>query len=286
MGLRSSAGLAAGMHLALSLGAAAQIPNDTFLVFVVYDPPAAVLQDTVTGLIGGWGWQPPASPTYIERQLVYVRDPDGGRLGCDPPVNAAELAGRIAYISRGVCEFGQKGLNAQNAGAAGFVVHNDDRVPDTDCSLVIMAPASVGAQVTIPGAFMSRCSAVQVMPLVASGIRARGCLSWDPTGFCPSVVVSTDGDVDPAGPVRVSPAQPTVFASSTHVFVRVPAAQDVRIVVLDALGRHVRELYDGTLSAALAHRFTFDGAGLPVGVYFVRVTGETFAETRPAVLSR
>jgi hypothetical protein len=66
----------------------------------------------------------------------------------------------------------------------------------------------------------------------------------------------------------------------------VPAAQDVRIVVLDALGRHVRELYDGTLSAALPHRFTFDGAGLPAGVYFVRVTGETFAETRPAVLSR
>jgi hypothetical protein len=286
MRLHSAAGLAAGLHLAFSLGAAAQIPNDTFLVFVVYDPPAAVLQDTVTGLIGGWGWQPPASPTYLERQLVYVRDPDGGRLGCEPPVNAAELAGRIAYISRGVCEFGQKGLNAQNAGAAGFVVHSDDRVPDTDCSLVIMAPASVGSQVTIPGAFMSRCSAVQVIPLVAGGIRARGCVSWDPTGFCPSVVVSTGAGSDGASPVRVSEARPTVFATSTEVGVRVATPRDVRVEVLDGLGRRVRVLHDGPLAAAVTHYFRFDGAGLPGGVYLVRVTGATFAETRAVVLSR
>ncbi len=58
--------------------------------------------------------------------------------------NAAQLAGKIALIDRGTCQFGFKCLQAQQAGAIAVIVFNN--VGGT----VIMAPGDVGNQVTIP----------------------------------------------------------------------------------------------------------------------------------------
>jgi flagellar hook assembly protein FlgD len=49
-----------------------------------------------------------------------------------------------------------------------------------------------------------------------------------------------------------------------------PEAADVRASVYDVLGRQVVVLHDGRLAAG-THRFAFDGASLPAGVYLVRV---------------
>ena len=45
--------------------------------------------------------------------------------GCSPAVNAAELAGNIALIERGVCAFVDKVANAEAAGAIAVIVFND-----------------------------------------------------------------------------------------------------------------------------------------------------------------
>jgi hypothetical protein len=44
---------------------------------------------------------------------------------CDVPSNVAELAGKIALVARGTCTFVVKVKNAQLAGAAGVIIHNN-----------------------------------------------------------------------------------------------------------------------------------------------------------------
>ncbi len=64
--------------------------------------------------------------------------------GCDPLVGFTP--GNIAFIDRGTCEFGVKGLNAQNAGASAAIVANSQ----DGTVLVNMGGGVVGDQVTIP----------------------------------------------------------------------------------------------------------------------------------------
>ncbi len=85
--------------------------------------------------------------TGLDGDLVPVDDGSGelGIEGCGALVNGAELAGNIALIKRGNCEFGLKSLNAEQAGAIAAVIYNN--VGDATVS---MGAGLVGAQVTIP----------------------------------------------------------------------------------------------------------------------------------------
>ncbi len=83
-----------------------------------------------------------------------------GAYCCDSIVNPSELAGKIAYISRGACSFSDKIWNAEKAGAIGVIVAN--RAPigldagTHTAGLVNMggtAPAS--DSITIPAIFIS-----------------------------------------------------------------------------------------------------------------------------------
>merc|ERR1719218_183371 len=57
------------------------------------------------------------------------------------------MDGKIALIRRGACFFTSKVINAQNAGAIGAIIYNDDR-PGT----VVMSGPDVG--VSIPSVFI------------------------------------------------------------------------------------------------------------------------------------
>ena len=63
---------------------------------------------------------------------------------CEDIVNAADIAGKIALINRGGCEFGSKALRAQNAGAVAVIVCNFEN------SVINMAAGGDGTQVNIP----------------------------------------------------------------------------------------------------------------------------------------
>jgi len=59
-------------------------------------------------------------------ELVEARDGTGQpTLACGQLVNAGQVAGKIALVDRGVCNFTVKVKNAQNAGARGVVVVNN-----------------------------------------------------------------------------------------------------------------------------------------------------------------
>jgi|GEM_PF-281383 len=63
---------------------------------------------------------------------------------CSPLVNSAQLAGNVALIVRGGCDFDVKIVNAGNAGAVGVLVYNDEVAPfemDSEGLLIATIPA-------------------------------------------------------------------------------------------------------------------------------------------------
>lgn len=95
---------------------------------------------------------------FIEDTLAIVDDgtpgdnPEGNPVsaeGCFPLINGVDVNGKIAVIYRNTCEFGEKALNAQNAGAVGAIIINRD--PE----VVGMAGGTQGANVTIPVVMIS-----------------------------------------------------------------------------------------------------------------------------------
>ena len=83
---------------------------------------------------------------------------------------------------------------------------------------------------------------------------------------------------------RLSAAYPNPFNPRTSFELAVRQTQHVTVSVFDMLGRRVATLFDGTMTANETRSFSFDGAGLPSGLYLYRAEGETFSATRQALL--
>lgn len=84
------------------------------------------LTGTLSGEIvfGTAGFGAPATPDNFGGEIVIGDDGVGvGVDGCEPLVN--DVAGKIAFVDRGACGFTVKALNAQNAGATGVVIGNN-----------------------------------------------------------------------------------------------------------------------------------------------------------------
>lgn len=88
------------------------------------------------------------------------------------------------------------------------------------------------------------------------------------------------------GAFALSEAYPNPTTARTQIDLVLDAAQQVDVVVYDVLGRRVADLFDGRLGAGEARTFSFDASALPAGLYFIRATGETFAETRQVSITR
>jgi hypothetical protein len=120
--------------------------------------PAAVVgnyTNTWADPASGWGCPDFTQPgIYVQGFLEMADDgtpgtnPEGNPISaeaCNPLINGAAMAGKIAVIFRNTCEFGTKAINAQNAGAIGVIIIN--RNPNEWLS---MGAGVDGANVTIP----------------------------------------------------------------------------------------------------------------------------------------
>ena len=76
---------------------------------------------------------------------------------------------------------------------------------------------------------------------------------------------------------------PNPFNPSTNVTYDVATRSHVRIALHDALGRHLGNLVDETTEAG-SHTFTFDGANLQSGTYYLTMTAGDFVQTRSMTL--
>ena len=120
--------------------------------------PVELVANTPPGIAGsysgsGANFGPIFDQTGQSGDLQLVDDgtaPNGD--SCEPSP-AGSLAGQIAILDRGGCEFGVKVLNAENAGAvAAVVVNNDAANPD---ATIGMGPGVSGGAVTIRSMMVS-----------------------------------------------------------------------------------------------------------------------------------
>ena len=142
---------------------------------------------------GSWAGYPdmndPANAVIGELAVVRDATPTADSAGCETLINPDEIAGKIAIVYRGDCNFDQKGLNAQNAGAIAVMVVN--RLGDDMISA--MACVDLCGSVTIPYVFVQGEPVLNWRPEVDAGtlqafIGNKNGLFDNDIGTVPSIV--------------------------------------------------------------------------------------------------
>ena len=105
----------------------------------------------------------------ILENLVVVRDgtPTADSAGCEALINPDEIAGKIALAYRGDCNFDQKMLMAQNAGAIGLIIVN--RLGE-QIDFDVMSCVDLCAEVTIPAVLIEGAAVVDWRPEIDAGV--------------------------------------------------------------------------------------------------------------------
>lgn len=147
-----------------NLGVVIDAPNtsaeaDAFLtgfnVDLVVNSGAAAGTYNGYGALFGAGW---GNTDGVTLDMEIVNDGAGTSTtdGCEPLVGFTP--GRIAFLDRGSCEFGLKALHAEQAGADGVIIA-DNQVSTLPFN---MAPGAVGRQVTIPVMYITQADATTI----------------------------------------------------------------------------------------------------------------------------
>jgi Zn-dependent metalloprotease len=103
----------------------------------------------------------------ITGEIVAALDAGTGAAaldGCSEIINRAAVAGKIALVDRGACEFGTKALNAERAGAAAVIVADNAAF-----GLILMGPGVEGGAVTIPVISVQRSTGLTLRQELAGG---------------------------------------------------------------------------------------------------------------------
>jgi len=114
----------------------------------------------------GWGSPDLMDPLNSLTDTLAIVD-DGttaDSLGCNNLINGTELAGKIAVVFRGSCQFGTKALKAEQAGAIACIIINN--VPGDP---VGMAAGDDGASITIPVIMISQIDGANIVSAINGG---------------------------------------------------------------------------------------------------------------------
>ncbi len=98
--------------------------------------------------------------------------------------------------------------------------------------------------------------------------------------YSPEVEVT----IEMAESYALSAAYPNPFNPETSFTLAVGQQQEVTIEVFDVLGRKVAVLYRGGMQANASRVFAWEAGDHPSGLYFIRVVGEQFVQTRQVTL--
>lgn len=151
------------LTLLTALGLTAVVNSSIAQVVFVVQQPGNLAGSYDFTYTDGWGMDMTAN--QVTGTCALVSDgTTGDSLGCNALTNAAQIAGKIAVVYRGTCEFGRKALNAQDAGAIGVIVINN-----VSGAPIAMGPGAVGAQVTIPVVMISQADGALLRGAIDAG---------------------------------------------------------------------------------------------------------------------
>ncbi|MEM1270587.1 MAG: T9SS type A sorting domain-containing protein [Bacteroidota bacterium] len=122
-----------------------------------------------------------------------------------------------------------------------------------------------------------------ILDRVASGTQVFRLKQIDLDGaftYSPEIEVS----VDLPGAYSLGLPYPNPFWSVSTFSVAVARSQHVDVSLLDLLGRRVDTLHRGPMEAERSYVYRLEAGDLSDGLYFIHVTGESFATTRQITL--
>jgi serine protease len=153
--------------------------------FVVLQPSAVQGHYGYLPNAAGWGNQAFATIS-VEAPMIIARTSAVDSTLCGAAFNAAQVAGKIAVVYRGGCEFGAKALNAQNAGAIGVIVVNND-----NSAILEMAPGANGQSVTIPAIMVTNTTGAWLNAQINAGnaVARLGQFNGGTLILCPGDVI-------------------------------------------------------------------------------------------------
>ncbi len=153
--------------------------------------PASVA-NTITNYTLTDNWGGSLTTGYAHGSLVLMSGTGTANEGCGTISNAAALAGNIAVAVRGTCNFSEKALNAQNAGAIALIIINNQGT----------APTSLGSgtgsgSVTIPVVMISQAQGTALLAALNNGESTMAILGTQKEwieSFTLNGVTTTSGD--------------------------------------------------------------------------------------------
>ncbi len=133
--------------------------------------PGPIAKDYTTSQ-ADWLETPDYTMVDINAEIVIARDnnanPQFAAQACEDIVT--DVDGKIALIRRGVCEFGRKALNAEEAGAIAVIICNVPGVNGGDGeTLLNMGAGEVGDMVTIPVIALPHSDCVLIEAAIRNG---------------------------------------------------------------------------------------------------------------------
>ena len=134
--------------------------------------------DPLTDCFGARLWELPAT----DADFALADDGVGDYTSCS--AITTDVAGKVALIRRGGCEFGQKAYNAEQAGALMAVIVNNGACgdfPASDDCVLNMSGGALGALVTIPVIQISTTDGEALITAAESGT-VRGVVGAVPSG--------------------------------------------------------------------------------------------------------
>ncbi len=243
--------------------------------------PDAVYDPATGDLYVAWPEETPDLPRLFGVSAQRI-SPAGARLWGDGGVTLAPLGGeqtsqvRVTHLFNGPVFAWATGSapSPMTLTAASLLPDGTPRWPAVDFKT---SPSAVGRmQVAGTYSFAAYVWADGESPDV---IKAQS-VTWNGTLGAPPSTPSDEPGPSAVASLRAAP-HPVGVGTTLHVSMAAPA--DVRIDVLDALGRRVATLADGALAAG-DHALAWDARGLTPGVYVARLSaGDAHATLRLVV---
>ncbi len=86
-------------------------------------------------------------------------------------------------------------------------------------------------------------------------------------------------------PFTLGQNYPNPFNPKTSIDVELLEDSEIEITIYNLEGREIAKLFKGSLSKG-AHKFSFDGEGLPSGIYLYKVAAPNFTQTKKMILTK